>query len=139
MWPRAYLLQVGDSRYYLLREGDLTQVSRDQTVGQELVDQGTFSRAKAETLPWANVLSSSLGGSETAPVVTAIEQDWGYVHLLCTDGLTKHVPDERIRERLISMTSAEQACRDLLRDALDGGGSDNISIIVGRAVKKETP
>lgn len=135
VWPRAYLLQVGDSRYYLLREGELTQVSRDQTLAEALVEQGALSRARAESLPLADVLSSSLGGPETAPVVTAIEQDWGTVHLLCTDGLTKHVSDERIRERLTTMTSAEQACRDLLQDALDDGGTDNVTIIVGRAVR----
>ena len=56
------------------------------------------------------------------------------MHLLCSDGLTKHVSDEQIAERLRSMTSAQQVCEDLLQDALDGGGTDNITIIVGRAV-----
>ena len=67
-------------------------------------------------------------------VVTGIDQNWNYVHLLCSDGLTKHVSDERIAERLRSMASAKQVCEDLLQDALDDGGSDNITIIVGRAV-----
>lgn len=134
VWPKAYLLQVGDSRYYVLRGDELTQVTRDQTVAQDLVDRKVLPREKAEGLPWADVLSSSLGGAETAPVVTSLDQDWGYVHLLCTDGLTKHVSDERIRERLMNMTSAEQVCRDLLKDALDGGGSDNITLIVERDV-----
>jgi protein phosphatase len=58
------------------------------------------------------------------------------VHLLCTDGLTKHVSDEKIAERLKSMTSAKQACETLLQDALDGGGTDNITIIVGRALER---
>lgn len=136
LWPVAYLVQVGDSRYYLFRDGELTQVSRDQTLAQDLLEQGVFSRADTEKSPLADVLSSSIGGSESRPVVTRIEQDWGRVHLLCTDGLTKHVSDERIRERLDSMTSAEQVCRDLLQDALDGGGSDNITIIVGRGIRK---
>jgi protein phosphatase len=56
--------------------------------------------------------------------------------LLCSDGLTKHVSDDRIRERLHTMTSARQACEGLLKDALDDGGTDNITIIVGRALKK---
>jgi protein phosphatase len=134
VWPKAYLLQVGDSRYYVLRGDELTQVTRDQTVAQDLVDRKVLPKEKAEELPWADVLSSSLGGSETAPVVTSVHQDWGHVHLLCTDGLTKHVSDERIRERLMTMTSAEQVCRDLLQDALDGGGTDNITLIVERDV-----
>ncbi len=56
--------------------------------------------------------------------------------LLCSDGLTKHVSDERIAERLRGMTSSKQACYDLLQDALNDGGSDNVTIIVGRDVKK---
>ena len=60
-------------------------------------------------------------------------------HLICSDGLTKHVSDARIAERLHGMTSARQACESLLQDALDGGGTDNITIIVGRAVAKKGP
>ena len=55
--------------------------------------------------------------------------------LLCSDGLTKHVSDEEIKRRCASMTSSQQLCEDLLQDALDDGGSDNISIIVGRTIK----
>jgi len=137
VWPRAYLLQVGDSRYYILRDGELTQISRDQTLAQVLVDDDVFSRAEASKSPLSDVLSSAIGGSETTPVVTGIDQDWNYVHLLCSDGLTKHVPDERIADRLRSMTSAKQVCQDLLQDALDDGGSDNITVIVVRAVRNE--
>jgi protein phosphatase len=57
--------------------------------------------------------------------------------MLCSDGLTRHVTDDRIRDRLRTMTSARQAAEALLQDALDGGGSDNITIIVGRAFRKE--
>ena len=134
VWPRAYILQVGDSRYYLLRNGELTQISRDQTVAQDLVEQGVFSRTEAARTPWANVLSSAIGGSEASPAVTRIDLERSYVHLLCSDGLTRHVSDQRIAERLRAMTSARQACDDLLQDALDEGGTDNITVIVGRAL-----
>lgn len=132
VWPRAYLLQVGDSRYYLYHDGRLTQVSRDQTIAQELVDQGVLSRPDGGNPRWANVLSSAIGGQVTRPVVTGIEQAWGQVHLLCSDGLTKHVPDDRIAERLRTMTSAKEACEALLEDALEEGGTDNITVVVGR-------
>jgi len=69
-------------------------------------------------------------------VVTVIDNDWNMVHLLCSDGLTKHLSDDHIRERLMAMTSARQVCEDLLQDALDAGGRDNITLIVGRAVPK---
>jgi PPM family protein phosphatase len=136
VWPWYYILQVGDSRYYLFRDGQLTQVSRDQTIAQDLVDQGVFTRAAGERSRFASVLSSAIGGEQTAPVVTRLKADWRNVHLLCSDGLTKHVPDERIAERLAAMTSARQACELLLEDALDGGGSDNVTIIVRRLVPK---
>ena len=135
VWPWAYLLQVGDSRYYLYRHGVLTQVTRDQTMAQEFIDQGVMTRPAAMASPWANVLSSSLGGQQTAPVVTRLASGWENTHLICSDGLTKHVPDSRIAERLAGMTSARDACEKLLQDALTGGGTDNITIIVGRAVR----
>ncbi len=135
VWPRAYILQVGDSRYYTLRHGRLHQVSRDQTVAEDLVDAGVIKRSDPGHAKWSHVLSSAIGGPEASPVVYAVENDWGVVHLLCSDGLTKHVSDEQIGERLRTMTSSHQACQALLQDALDGGGSDNITVIIGRAVQ----
>jgi len=136
LWPRAYLLQVGDSRCYILRDGELNQISRDQTLAQDLVDQGVFTRADAEHSKLANVLASAIGGPQAAPIVTRLDQRWGDTGLLCSDGLTKHVPDERIRERLLAMTSARQVCEALLADALDAGGTDNVTILVGRSQQK---
>src|SRR4029079_7417169 len=136
VWPRAYLLQVGDSRCYLLRNGELTQLSRDQTMAQELIDAGVMARAEASRTRGAHMLSSAIGGRQTAPTVTRLEQQWGNVGLLCTDGLTAHVSDERIRDRLRTMTSARQVCEDLLQDALNGGGTDNITVLVGRTIHK---
>ena len=134
VWPWTYLLQLGDSRYYVFNDGKLTQVSRDQTMAQELVDQGVFTRADAERSRFAHVLSSAIGGKSVAPQVTRLRADWGNVHLFCSDGLTRHVTDERIREVLGTMTSARQACETLLEEALAGGGSDNITMVIGRAV-----
>ncbi|NNM05877.1 MAG: serine/threonine-protein phosphatase [Gemmatimonadetes bacterium] len=135
LWPHAYLLQVGDSRCYVCREGELTQITRDQTIAQEFVDQGVMTRTKAEKSRWAHVLSSAVGGRHAEPVVTRVVRDWGTVVLLCSDGLTKHVSDERIRERLTSMTSSQQVAEQLLQDALDDGGTDNITMIVGRTLR----
>jgi serine/threonine protein phosphatase PrpC len=139
LWPRAYLVQVGDSRYYIFDGRELRQISRDQTLGQELVDQGVLASDKASRLKWARALSSSIGGSESRPVVTSFTNRWENVHLLCSDGLTKHVPDQRIRERLATMESARQACEGLLQDALDGGGTDNVTLIIARTVRKHGP
>ncbi|HEX9309223.1 MAG TPA: protein phosphatase 2C domain-containing protein [Gemmatimonadaceae bacterium] len=133
VWPWCYLLQVGDSRYYQFRQNTLIQISRDQTMAQELIDSGMFAAAVKNT-PLTNILSSSIGGPQTTPVVKRLPNSWSTVHLLCTDGLTKHVSDERIAERMRGMTSAKEVCEQLLQDALDAGGTDNITIIVGRPV-----
>ncbi len=138
LWPWTYLLQVGDSRYYIFCKGVLKQISRDQTMAQELADQGVLPPDVAKASRFAHVLSSSIGGPENAPVVTRLPASWDNVHLLCSDGLTKHVSDEQITRRLGEMTSAQQVCEVLLQDALDGGGTDNITIIVGRGVAKTT-
>jgi protein phosphatase len=138
VWPWCYLLQVGDSRYYQYRDGKLIQISRDQTMAQELLDSGVFAASIASgQSPLSNMLSSSIGGHQSAPVVKRLPNSWSTIHLLCSDGLTRHVSDERIAKRLGAIKSAQQVCEDLLQDALEGGGTDNITIIVGRVVARE--
>ncbi|TVP49338.1 MAG: serine/threonine-protein phosphatase [Gemmatimonadales bacterium] len=141
LWPHAYLLQVGDSRCYVYRDGTLNQISRDQTVAQELVDQGVLTRTVAERTRWAHVLSSAMGGETAVPVVTRIVRNRGTVVLLCSDGLTKHVSDARIAERLeaIAGTDARQVAELLLEDALEGGGTDNVTVLVGRTLPTRDP
>jgi len=134
IWPMFYILQVGDSRLYRLRRSVLEQLTKDQTVAEDLVDQGILHRANVFRSPFAHVLSSAIGG-QTNPVVTAVQLDPSDVYLLCTDGLTKHVADERIRERLSNLTSSEQVCKALVQDALDGGGTDNVTVVVLRSVR----
>jgi len=138
LWPQAYLLQVGDSRCYVFRDGELSQITRDQTMAQDLIDSGALTRTVAERSRWAHILSSAMGGQQAVPVVSRVVRDWGTVVLLCSDGLTKHVSDERIRERLASMASARQVVEQLLQDALDEGGTDNVTLIVGRTLPPES-
>jgi PPM family protein phosphatase len=137
VWPKAYLLQVGDSRCYLLRDGELTQITRDQTMAQEMVDLGIMRPEQVAGTRLEHTLTSSIGGSQTQPTVTRFDMNWGHVLLLCSDGLTRHVSDDRIRQVLRAMSSARQACETLLEEALAGGGSDNITVVVGRAVRRD--
>jgi protein phosphatase len=137
VWPNAYLLQVGDSRCYSYRKGDLVQISRDQTMAEEFVEQGVFSRDDAAFKRWANVLSSAIGGPQAAPTVTKVPQSWDSVGMMCSDGLTRHVSDERIKEVLGSIHSAKEGCEILLQDALDAGGEDNITVLIGRTIPHE--
>jgi serine/threonine protein phosphatase PrpC len=138
VWPWLYVVQVGDSRCYVYQDGTLRQVTRDQTFAEEMVARGVFSREDASASPLAHVLSSAIGASEALPEVTRVDvRARGCVILVCTDGLTKHVTDAEIADHLGRMTSAEQACRALLELALDRGGTDNITIVVGRARQAE--
>lgn len=133
VWPRAYVLQVGDSRCYVYGDGALRRLTRDQTVAQDFVDSGTLKAEEVARSPYRNVLSSAIGGRNADPVVSALNQRRDNVVLLCSDGLTRHVTDEELGAALASIRSAEQVCQDLLRLTLERGGTDNITIIVGRA------
>jgi serine/threonine protein phosphatase PrpC len=83
-------------------------------------------------------LASSIGGREAAPEVTRLDLTRGSIVLLCSDGLTKHVSDQEIAEQLREMESSEQLCRMLLDLALERGGSDNITVLAGRAKGAQT-
>lgn len=132
VWPRAYYVQVGDSRAYVRRGGRLQRLTRDQTLGEYMVSLGAWTEEKARAASTAETLSSAIGGSELEPVVGLIDLAPGDSLLLCTDGLTKHVPDERIASALAEAESSEATSRALVSDALAGGGTDNVTVVVVR-------
>jgi len=134
VWPTVYLLQVGDSRCYRFGAGPLEQLTRDQTMAQDLVDSGVLKPEQAQRSPYAHVLSSSLGGSTWIPEVSKTNLKLGDGLLLCTDGLTKHISDEQIEERLRTLTSSEQAVRALVADTMAAGATDNVTVLVLRAI-----
>lgn len=134
IWPWVYVVQVGDSRCYHYLNGTLKQVTRDQTMAQALVDEGALPRESLQTSPLSHVLVSSIGGDSAAPEVSKLDiRNRDSVLLLCSDGLTKHVSDEEIAIEIGRMQSSEQLCHTLLNMALERGGSDNITILSGRA------
>jgi serine/threonine protein phosphatase PrpC len=133
VWPWLYVLQVGDSRAYFCCNGVMRQITRDQTVAQDLVDQGVLTPERAAKSPYTHVLSSAIGGSAAVPVVTRIDvRGERPVVLLCSDGLTKHLTDLEIEQHILGLESSEQLCRALLELALERGGVDNTTIVVGR-------
>lgn len=131
-WPCAYLVQVGDSRCYRLRDAKLERMTRDQTMAQALIEAGALSESQATSSPLHHVLVSALGGKEATLMTATAECEWDDVLLLCTDGLTRHVADEEIAETLRALTSAETGCRRLVDLALERGGSDNVTVVIGR-------
>jgi len=134
---RAYVVQVGDSRCYLFRDGELSQITRDQTIAQDLVDQGVMSAVTAEHSPFSHILSSAIGGT-AFPEVYTLDLHTDDMLLLATDGLTKHVSNVELREQLTSSDSAESICHRLLHMALDGGGSDNVTVVVARVIDPQS-
>lgn len=137
VWPWLYVVQVGDSRCYIHSHGKLKQVTRDQTIGQQLVDEGAMAEEQLRRSPLKNVLSSAIGADEATPEVVRVDvSQRGCIVLLCSDGLTKHVSDAEIAEHFEKMTSSEQVSRDLLNLALERGGTDNVTIVIARAPLK---
>lgn len=135
VWPWLYVVQVGDSRCYHYQDGVLRQVTRDQTLAQEMIDRGALTPERAHNSPLNHVLSSAIGADEAMPEISRVDvSQRGCITMVCSDGLTKHVTDLEIAEACGRMTSSEQLCRTLCDMALERGGSDNITIVVGRAL-----
>ena len=132
VWPRAYHIQVGDSRAYVRRGGRLQRLTRDQTLGEYMVSLGAWTDEQAKKAPSAVNLSSAIGGSELLPVVGLIDLAPGDMLMLCTDGLTKHVTDDEIAKVLARGESAVSASTTLVNDALAAGGTDNVTVVVVR-------
>ena len=133
VWPWAYVVQVGDSRCYHYSGGTLRQMTRDQTIAQDLVDQGVLAPERVSRSPFSNVLASAIGAEAALPEVSRVKMDGRGVFLLCSDGLTKHVADDEIAAELNGLESSERSCRRLLELALERGGSDNITVLIARA------
>jgi protein phosphatase len=131
-WPRAFIVHVGDSRMYRYRDGELRCFTSDQTFEQLMLESGAIKPGSAEASRLKHVLWSAVGNDEVVPQVEPTDLTRRDVSLLCTDGLTKHVSEDEIREHLSSNASSESICRSLLDLVLARGGSDNVTIVVGK-------
>lgn len=122
---------VGDSRAYLLRDGELTRLTRDHTYVQLLVDTGRMTREEAERSTSRHVLVNAVGGvnDDVYVDVQHLPLANGDRVMLCSDGLSDLVDDDTIRTLLGEAPNAEGACRVLLERALDAGGRDNVTVV----------
>ncbi|ETZ48726.1 phosphatase 2C family protein [Mycobacterium avium MAV_120809_2495] len=130
---RIGLVHIGDSRGYLLRDGELTQITKDDTFVQTLVDEGRITREEAHSHPQRSLIMRALTGHEVEPTLTMREARAGDRYLLCSDGLSDPVSDETILEALQIPDVAEAAYR-LIELALRGGGPDNVTVVVADVV-----
>ncbi|MBI2394806.1 MAG: serine/threonine-protein phosphatase [Deltaproteobacteria bacterium] len=125
----VHLAQIGDSRAYLLRGGQLRQVTRDQSYVQKLVDEGALTPEEAERSPDRNVILQAMGQANDVRVALGhLTVRPGDRVLLCSDGLTNAVSDEDIAR--IAQQAVEAACAALIDAANAAGGPDNITVVL---------
>ncbi len=128
---RLFVAQVGDSRAYVLRGQRLVQVSRDQSLVNQLIEAGQLTEEEAETFEHNNIILQALGTAETVQVdLTYVDLQRGDRLLLCSDGLSGMVRADELREVLINSKEPFDACKELVDRANRAGGHDNITVIV---------
>ena len=130
---RLGLVHIGDSRGYLLRDGELTQITKDDTFVQTLVDEGRITAEEAHSHPQRSLIMRALTGHEVEPTLIMREARAGDRYLLCSDGLSDPVSHDTILEALQIDDVAESADR-LIELALRGGGPDNVTVVVADVV-----
>ena len=127
------IANVGDSRIYLLREGELLQLTEDHSLVMEQVRRGMLTLDEAKRSSAQNIITRALGTDETTlPDLGEFPAQAGDVLLLATDGVLRHVEDKEIREILLQIPSLNAACETLITAANDGGGDDNSTCILIR-------
>jgi serine/threonine protein phosphatase PrpC len=134
---RLGLAHVGDSRAYLLRDGEFSQITHDQTLVQRMVDEGRITAEQAETHPQRSLLTQALDGrAGVQPDLSVREARRGDRYLLCSDGLSGYVAVESIAETL-TIPDADQAAERLIALALEAGAPDNVTVVVADVVDDE--
>jgi PPM family protein phosphatase len=129
----AYIAQVGDSRAYLLRGKNITQITKDQSLVQRWLDAGMLGVEEAQIHPYRNVLTQSLGIDPAVKVaLTEFPLCRNDYLLLCSDGLSNKISPQEMRQALWESNSISETCRKLIDEANRRGGEDNITVIVAR-------
>ena len=133
LWPMLYVAHVGDSRCYLLHSGKLSRLTTDHTMAQRVAESPAGPVAAASHLH--HVLWNSLGGSDelAQPQIVKVRLELGDVVLLCSDGLTKHVDDDRIAALIAVDEPNATRCARLVERANAAGGSDNVTVVIANA------
>ena len=126
------IAHIGDSRIYLLRDGKLTQVTADHTFVQRLVDSGRITPEEAAVHPRRSVLMRVLGDVDAAPEIDTTVHDVkpGDRWLLCSDGLSSYVSDEKIEVVLTGLAGTKAAADRLVKESLDQGAPDNVTVVL---------
>ncbi|WP_051198335.1 PP2C family protein-serine/threonine phosphatase [Gordonia shandongensis] len=134
---RIGLCHVGDSRGYMYRGGDLTQITRDDTFVQTLVDEGRITPEQAHSHPQRSLIMRALTGQEVEPTLSMREARAGDRYLICSDGLSDVVSEETLADTLGSIADHRDCADRLIELALRSGGPDNVTVIVADVVDGE--
>jgi serine/threonine protein phosphatase PrpC len=129
---QVVIAHIGDSRIYLLREGELTQVTADHTFVQRLVDSGRITEEEAAVHPRRSVLMRVLGDVDATPEIdtSIMATQPGDRWLLCSDGLSSYVSHDKIYAAMSTIADADAAAERLVKDALDQGAPDNVTVVL---------
>ncbi len=131
LWPRLFVVHAGDSRCYLLRDGQLRQLTTDHTIAQQLISDGGLAADDPAVSNWRHVLWNCVGGDRIVrPEVIRCELRRNDTILLCSDGLTGMIDDHEISSIVTAADGSQKAVQDLITAANQAGGNDNISVIV---------
>lgn len=131
---RLGLVHIGDSRAYQLRDGAFSQITKDDTFVQSLIDEGRITEEEAHTHPQRSLLLRAITGQDVDPSLTIREARAGDRYLLCSDGLSGVVSDETLAETLATYRDPRECADRMIDLALRGGGPDNITCIVADVV-----
>ena len=131
------LVHVGDSRAYLMRDGSLTQITRDDTLIQHLIDEGRLTYEEARSHPQRSMVLKVLTGREVEPSVKTLQAKPRDRYLICSDGLSDYAPLDAISD-VLSLPNPQRCTQALIRLALQRGSQDNISCIVADVVGGES-
>lgn len=134
---QAAMAHVGDSRAYLMRDGRLNQLTKDDTYVQMLIDQGLLRPDEAAGHPRRSVVTRVLQGEPVSPAYVIVQPEPGDRWLLCSDGLTAVVSNETIEQELLAAADPKSCTERLIDLALRGGGPDNVTVIVADVTAAE--
>lgn len=137
-FEKLYIGHVGDGRVYLMRRGKLRQITKDHSLVETLIDEGTITREEARTHPNRNVITSALGTDEKLKWnFYANDMEHGDIVLICSDGVHGMLTDDEIRGALVSDINLDNISKTLIKEANRKGGTDNITAVVLKYIDEQ--
>ncbi|MDD3243129.1 MAG: Stp1/IreP family PP2C-type Ser/Thr phosphatase [Eubacteriales bacterium] len=127
------IAHVGDSRAYLIHDGQIRQITHDHSLVQAMIDNGKLTYEEARVHPYRNIIMRAVGTeAEVESDISEVEYDKGDILLLCSDGLIRHVEDDELLQMALQKDSLEHITQQMVDMANERGGQDNITVLMAR-------